>query len=78
MDDKALLKLLEAGVETDAAAQHLGIPVKHVTNRIREYVAGGVLRCNGEKEAVNWKAYGKWAQQKQPSGDTRGSGRKKS
>ena len=60
MDDKALLKLLVAGVGEDAAAAQLNISPQKINERIREYLDACILKCNGEREAINWKAFGEW------------------
>ena len=60
MDDTALLKLLAAGIGEDVAATQLNISPQQVKGRIREYLHAGILNCNGERETINWKAFGKW------------------
>lgn len=78
MDDKALLKLLEAGVETEAAASQLEAQPHEVTDRVKEFMEEGILRCNGDYERVDWEAYGKWAKgrtRKDGAGDKKGSRR---
>ncbi len=63
MDDKALLKLLAAGIGEDIAASQLNIPPQQVKERIKEYLNAGILNCNGERETINWKAFGNWKKQ---------------
>lgn len=60
MDDKPLLKLLEAGLGSDASARHLNLAPEHVMLRVREYVSHGILVCRGDAEQVDWRAYGAW------------------
>lgn len=60
MDDAALLKLLEAGIGEEVAAIQLNISPQQVKGRIKEYLQAGILNCNGERETINWKAFGKW------------------
>ncbi len=60
MNDKALLKLLAAGISEEAAAKQLDLPPNVVASRIKEYVESGILRCAGDRETIDWKAYGKW------------------
>ena len=60
MDDKTFLKLLEAGIGEDVAAAQLNISPQQAKGRIREYLNAGILNCNGERETINWKAFGKW------------------
>ncbi len=60
MDDKALLKLLAAGIDEDIAATQLDISPQQVKERISEYLNAGILNCSGERETINWKAFGKW------------------
>ena len=60
MDDKALLKLLEADIAEEDAAKQLRLPGKEVRQRLKIYLEKGILRCNSEKAAVDWKAYGRW------------------
>jgi len=64
--DKDLLKLLEAGVGLPAAASQLGVGVEEVQERLREYVSSGILRCVGDREAVDWRAYGEWMRLRKP------------
>lgn len=63
MDDKALLKLLAAGIGENIAASRLNISPQQVKARIKEYLNAGILNCNGERETINWKAYGNWKKQ---------------
>lgn len=65
MDDTALLKLLAAGIDEDVAAAQLNISPQQVKGRIREYLQAGILNCNGERETINWKAFGKWKKLRQ-------------
>ena len=60
MNDKALLKLLEAGIAEEAAAKQLDLPSNVVAARIKVYVESGILRCTEDRETIDWKAYGKW------------------
>lgn len=60
MDDKALLKLLAAGIGEEAAAVQMDTSLNKITQRVREYLDAGILKCNGEHEAINWKAFGEW------------------
>jgi len=60
VDDKVLLKLLAAGVGEDAAAMQLNTSPQKINERVREYLNAGILTCNGEREAINWKAFGEW------------------
>jgi len=64
VDDKKLLKLLTTGIGEAAAAQQLGVSIDAVAERIRAYLEAGILQCNAEREAVDWKAYGAWQKQK--------------
>lgn len=63
MDDKALLKLLVAGIGEDVAASQLNLSPQQVKARIGEYLNAGILNCNGERETIDWKAYGNWKKQ---------------
>lgn len=67
IDDRALLKLLETGLGESVAAKHLDIPTDAITDRVKEYLACGILRCNREREVVDWKAYGRWAKRRKPN-----------
>ena len=60
MDDKRLLKLLAAGLEEMAAAKQLDVTIEAVSKRVLEYLEAGVLRPSGERDAVDWKAFGEW------------------
>lgn len=60
MDDKVLLKLLAAGIGAEAAALQMSIPPDKVAQRVQEYLDAGILECNSEREAINWKAFGEW------------------
>lgn len=62
IDDQQLLKLLELGQGSSVAAKELGIPPEAVDRRVKEYVAFGILRCNGDGEEIDWKLYGRWLQ----------------
>ena len=64
MDDKALLKLLAAGIGENIAASRLNISPQQVKARIEEYLNAGILNCNGERETIDWKAYGNWKKQR--------------
>ena len=63
MDDKALLKLLVTGIGEAAAAAQLNVSHKEVSRRLRAYLAAGILKCNGEREEIDWKAFGLWKKQ---------------
>lgn len=63
MDDKALLKLLATGIGEDAVAAQFNISVKEVGQRLRTFLAAGILKCNGECEVIDWKAFGHWKKQ---------------
>ena len=65
MDDTALLKLLAAGIDEDVAAAQLNISPQQGKGRISEYLQAGILNCNGERETINWKAFGKWKKLRQ-------------
>ncbi len=60
MNDKALLKLLEAGVEAEVAAKQLNVASELVVARVRVYVEEDILKCVGDREVIDWKAYGRW------------------
>ena len=60
MDDKKLLHLLEAGLGEETAAKQMDVATEVVAKQVMAYLEAGILRCNGEQEAVNWKAYGEW------------------
>ena len=64
MDDKALLKLLAAGIGENIAASRLNLSPQQVKARIEEYLNAGILNCNGERETIDWKAYGNWKKQR--------------
>ena len=64
MDDKALLKLLAAGIGENIAASRLNLSPQQVKARIKEYLNAGILNCNGERETIDWKAYGNWKKQR--------------
>ena len=61
MDDKILLKLFEAGLGVDAVSRHLNLAHSAVSLRVAEYVRNGILLCKGEKEQVDWRAFGEWS-----------------
>lgn len=63
MDDKALLKLLATGIGEDAVAAQLNISPKKVHQRLRDFLEAGILKCNGEREVIDWKAFGLWKKQ---------------
>ena len=65
MDDKALLKLLAAGLGEDAAAAQMNVASHKIKKRVREYLDAGILTCNGDHDAINWKAFGKWKKMSQ-------------
>ena len=67
MDDKALLKLLATGIGEDAVAAQLNISVKEVGQRLRDFLAAGILKCNGEREVIDWKAFGRWKKEQAAS-----------
>jgi len=67
VNDKELLKLLEAGVGVDAAAKQLSLSANAVVERVKEYLEWGILRCAGERQIIDWKAYGKWARNRKQS-----------
>ena len=60
VDDCQLLKLLESGLGELEAAKELSIPPGAVLARIKAYLHHGILQSNGERERVDWKAYGRW------------------
>ena len=60
MDDKKLLQLLEVGLGEEAAAKQIDIATQIVARQIMVYLEAGILKCEGEKESIDWKAYGKW------------------
>lgn len=60
MDDKKLLQLLEAGLGEEAAAKQIDIAKEVVARQVMVYLEAGILKCEGEKERIDWKAYGKW------------------
>ncbi len=64
MDDKALLKLLAAGIGENIAASRLNLSPQQVKARVKEYLNAGILNCNGERETIDWKAYGNWKKQR--------------
>jgi len=60
VDDKALLKLLATGIGENAAAAQLNVSPKQVHQCLRIYLTAGILKCNGEREVIDWKAFGQW------------------
>jgi len=63
VDDKALLKLLATGIGEEAAAAQLNVSPKKVSQCLRAYLQAGILKCNGEREEIDWKAFGHWKKQ---------------
>lgn len=64
MDDKALLKLLVTGIGENAVAAQLNISPQKVSQCLRIYLDAGIIKCNGEREEIDWKAFGQWKKQK--------------
>jgi hypothetical protein len=64
LDDKALLKLLATGIGECAAAAQMNISYKKVNICLREYLAAGILKCNGERLEIDWRAFGQWKKQR--------------
>lgn len=64
MDDKILLKLLATGIGGEAAAAQMNVSSQQVHKRVLEYLEAGILKCNGECEAIDWKAFGQWKKQR--------------
>ena len=60
MDDKKLLQMLEAGLGEKAAAKQMDIATEVAAKRVMVYLEASILKCEGETERVDWKAYGKW------------------
>ena len=61
VDDCQLLKLLETGLGEVEAAKQLGVPANALQARVKAYLHHGILQSNGEREKVDWRAYGRWA-----------------
>ena len=64
IDDQQLLKLLETGLGESEAAKQLSISTQDVRQRVKEYLDLRILQSNGEREKVDWKAYGHWARER--------------
>lgn len=75
IDDRLLLKLLELGQGSSVAAKELDIPPEAVDRRVKEYVAFGILRCNGDGEMIDWKLFGRWLQRVRNTGSGQRSDR---
>jgi hypothetical protein len=63
VDDKSLLKLLVTGIGEDASAAQLNISSRKVGQYLCIYLAAGILKCNGERDEIDWKAFGQWKKQ---------------
>lgn len=59
-DVRGLLKLLEIGLGDAVAAKQIEAPPAVMNRILREFLAHGILRCAGDQEVVDWKAYGEW------------------
>ncbi len=75
IDDRMLLKLLELGQGSSVAAKQLDLPPEAVDRRVKEYVAFGILRCNGDGEEIDWKLFGRWLEHKKNGKDAQRSDR---
>lgn len=60
VDDRLLLRLLETGLGEVEAARQLNLPASAVQARVKTYLQQGILLSNGEREKVDWPAYGRW------------------
>ena len=67
VDDRQLLKLLETGLGELEAAKQLNVPPNAVQARVKAYLDLGILLSNGEREKVDWRAYGHWARTQRAS-----------
>ena len=65
VDDKVLLQLLVTGIGEDAVAAQMNVSPRIVHERVRKYLEAGILKCNGESEAIDWKAFGQWKKQRE-------------
>ena len=60
VDDCELLKLLEMGLGEAMAAKQLEASATDVNRIVKGFLTRGILRCVGDQEVVDWKAYGNW------------------
>jgi hypothetical protein len=67
VDDRQLLKLLETGLGEVEAAKQLDMPPNAVQDRVKAYLDLGILLSNGEREKVDWRAYGQWVRAQRAS-----------
>ena len=70
VDDRDLLKLLEIGLGDAVAAKQIEASRTVVNQILREFLAHGILRCAGDREVVDWKAYGEWKRIGKTTSDT--------
>jgi hypothetical protein len=63
IDDRQLLKLIETGLGESEAAKQLSVSTQDVQQKVKAYLDWGILQPNGEREKVDWKAYGHWARE---------------
>ena len=63
LDDRELLKLLEAGQSQSEAARTLGYPVGTVTARVKKLRDRGILTPGG---VVDWEALETWEREHKP------------
>ena len=66
MDDKELLKLLEAGHGQSESARILEYPTGTVTGRVTKLRARGILKPGDTGEVVDWEALETWEREHQP------------
>jgi len=64
LDDRELLKLLEAGQSQSEAARTLGYPVGTVTARVKKLRDRGILTPGG---VVDWEALDTWEREHKPA-----------
>ncbi len=67
VDDCELLKLLETGLGELEASKQLNVSPGAVQARVKAYLQGGILQPNGEREKVDWPAYGRWVRARKTS-----------
>jgi len=67
LDDRELLKLLEAGEGQSEAARTLGYPVGTVTARVKKLRERGILKPGETGEVVDWEALDTWEREHKPA-----------
>ena len=42
----------------------MNVSPQQVNKRVLAYLEAGILKCNGERETIDWKAFGLWKKQR--------------